>query len=201
MSRKELAKVIAEAIQTEVAASIETVTHTVETALQNEIVPAIAGRVEETLQTELLQTAVPTLAQEVESALLSASEDTPMRRATDSPPQHSAAERVPRRTGNVGGGGARVFYVSIPGKQRIKEQLSARAGQVMAFIDRNRKASSAAIQAALKVNRNVIAGAVHELKKAGVIRVEDFSPAVATASEYQRRVRKPAPKAPAKRKK
>lgn len=190
MSRKELAKVIADAIQTEIGSGIEAAAHKVEQALQTEIVPAIAVAVEESLQSELLATAVPALAHEVEEALVNIGSENQMRRSTDvelTTRTAAAAGPAPRRTTSVGTTGARVFYVGIPGRAQIKKELSARAGQVMAFIDRNRKASSAALQAALKVNRNVIAGAVHELKKAGVVRVEAFGPTVATAAEYQPR--------------
>jgi hypothetical protein len=95
---------------------------------------------------------------------------------------------TPRLTGR--GIGGRVMYVALPGRGKAKTQLSARAKQVMAFIERNsRMATSAALQGALRVNRNVIAGAIHELKQAGVIRTEVFNEGgreVETAHSYHR---------------
>lgn len=79
---------------------------------------------------------------------------------------------TPSLTGRAGG--ARVMYVAIPGKGRNRAALSDRAAQVLAFLDKNRKASSGALQVALGVNRNVIAGAVHELKQAGVVTTQAF---------------------------
>lgn len=69
--------------------------------------------------------------------------------------------------------GARVMYVALPGTGRKSlNVLSPRAKQVMAYINRNRRASSGALQVALSVNRNVIAGAIHELKQAGFVRAD-----------------------------
>lgn len=83
-------------------------------------------------------------------------------------------------------GGSRTMYVPLPGTgSRFK--LSPRAQQVYSFLTRNRKASPGALQAGLKVNRNVIAGAVHELKRKHAIRVERSASTrqpVATAAEY-----------------
>lgn len=67
----------------------------------------------------------------------------------------------------------RVLYVAIPGSGRGKKTrgvLSRRATQVLIQIERKRRVSSKGLQSALRVNRNVIAGAVHELKKAGFVK-------------------------------
>lgn len=68
--------------------------------------------------------------------------------------------RVPRT-------GGRVMYVALPGTGRKSQNvLSNRAKQVLGAINRRRRATAAALQDTLKVNRNVIAGAIHELKQA-----------------------------------
>jgi DNA segregation ATPase FtsK/SpoIIIE-like protein len=92
--------------------------------------------------------------------------------------------------------GGRVMYVALPGTgSKSKDVLSPRAQQVMAFLARNRKASSQALQKALKVNRNVIAGAVHELKQAKFVRSERFEPdQVAAESRPRRAVAADAPR-------
>lgn len=79
-------------------------------------------------------------------------------------------------TGRMPLQGARVLYMTLPGtkadriyKKARAAKLSARATEVLAFLVKQQKASSAALQKGLKVNRNVIAGAVHELKQAGLI--------------------------------
>lgn len=62
-----------------------------------------------------------------------------------------------------------VIYVALrPAKRRVK--LSRRAIQVLRAVRKTRQATSHALQVALNVNRNVIAGAVHELKQAGVLK-------------------------------
>jgi hypothetical protein len=75
---------------------------------------------------------------------------------------------TPRITGRVVGG--RVMYVALPGKGKNREALSRRAGQVLAAIARKKEATSKALQGALRVNRNVIAGAIHELKQAKLVK-------------------------------
>ena len=89
--------------------------------------------------------------------------------------------------------GGRIMYVPLPGTGR-RFQLSPRAQQVFSFLTRNRKASPKALQVALKVNRNVIAGAVHELKAKHAIRTESVGPSgrrlVETAAEHAPRKRR-----------
>lgn len=80
---------------------------------------------------------------------------------------------TPRLTGRRLG--SRVMYVALPGRGKAKTNLSVRAAQVMKFLERNTRATSKSLQVALRVNRNVIAGAVHELKQAGVIRTEEYN--------------------------
>lgn len=74
-----------------------------------------------------------------------------------------------------GTGTGRVLYVAMPGRGRNRAEVSARAAQVMEFIAKHKNATSAAIQAQLKVNRNVVAGAVHELKRAKLVRSEPIT--------------------------
>lgn len=82
---------------------------------------------------------------------------------------------TPRLTGrHQATGGRRVLYVALGGSAKAREALSQRAGQVHTFLARKRKATAAAIMSALRVNRNVVAGAVHELKKAKLIRSEEM---------------------------
>lgn len=72
--------------------------------------------------------------------------------------------------------GGRVMYVALPGSgSKSKNALSPRAKQVLAYLNRNRRGTAKALQAALRVNRNVIAGAMHELKQAGFVRSEAFA--------------------------
>lgn len=75
---------------------------------------------------------------------------------------------TPRITGR--GIGGRVMYVPLPGQKRIRATLSARAAQVLDAIERQNANTSAQIQATLKVNRNVVAGAIHELKQFKLVR-------------------------------
>lgn len=71
---------------------------------------------------------------------------------------------TPRITGSRMIGG-RVMYVPLPGSQRSRAALSKRAAEVLAIIQQNHAATSGQIQATLHVNRNVVAGAIHELKQ------------------------------------
>lgn len=106
---------------------------------------------------------------------------------------------TPRITGRAPG--SRVMYVAMPGRGKNREALSARAQQVYSFLMRNRKGSSAALQSALGVNRNVISGAIHELKTKGLVKPEVFggrAPAQ-SAAEYVPRRRKPAAKKTSRR--
>lgn len=82
-------------------------------------------------------------------------------------PRISQVRRTPE--GKLAG---RVMYVALPGSPKKSQNvLSHRAQQVLATINRQRKATSAALQDALTVNRNVIAGAIHELKQARFVKV------------------------------
>jgi hypothetical protein len=75
----------------------------------------------------------------------------------------------PARQATIGG---RVMYVALAGSKRAREALSARAAEVLGAVEKARQATSADLQRLLKVNRNVIAGAVHELKQAALLRSE-----------------------------
>lgn len=69
-----------------------------------------------------------------------------------------------------GTGAGRVMYVAVPGRGKNRKELTARASEVLSFLNKKHKATSAALQKGLKVNRNVIAGAIHELKEAGFVK-------------------------------
>lgn len=87
----------------------------------------------------------------------------------------------------------RVMYVALPGSKRKSQNvLSRRAQQVMGQINRTGRTTAAALMDALEVNRNVIAGAVHELKQAGFLATEALTsgPAYQTAAGYKPRARK-----------
>lgn len=72
----------------------------------------------------------------------------------------------PLRTQAMAAG--RVEYVRLRGS--IKD-LSARASQLIQALDKHKGVGTASdMMGWLKVNRNVIAGALHELKQAGLIR-------------------------------
>lgn len=82
--------------------------------------------------------------------------------------------------GNLQG---RVMYVALPGSKRKSQNvLSRRAQQVLGQVNRTGRTTAAALMDTLEVNRNVIAGAVHELKQAGFLATE---PAMASGSGYQ----------------
>jgi DNA segregation ATPase FtsK/SpoIIIE-like protein len=68
-----------------------------------------------------------------------------------------------------GTGAGRVMYVALPGRGKNRKELSDRAEEVLGFLSKQHKATSAALQKGLRVNRNVIAGAIHELKQAGFV--------------------------------
>lgn len=87
-------------------------------------------------------------------------------------PRISQVRRAAGADGKVGFQG-RVMYVALPGTgSKSQNVLSPRAKQVLGQINRHRRATAAMLQEALEVNRNVIAGAVHELKKAGLVAAE-----------------------------
>lgn len=90
--------------------------------------------------------------------------------------------------------GRRVAYVAQPGSASKKRQgLTPRAKQVFGYLARHRRATAVALQKALRVNRNVIAGAVHELKQVGFVRSEALAGgAFQSASEYVRSRRRKA---------
>lgn len=83
----------------------------------------------------------------------------------------------------------RVMYVALPGSSRKSQNaLSHRAQQVFGHVKRNGRASAKALMVALEVNRNVIAGAVHELKQAGILASEPLmAGASQSAAEYHPR--------------
>lgn len=84
--------------------------------------------------------------------------------------------------GNLQG---RVMYVALPGSKRKSQNvLSHRAQQVMGLVNRTGRTTAAALMDALEVNRNVIAGAVHELKQAGFLATEALASAPGTRN-YQ----------------
>lgn len=96
----------------------------------------------------------------------------------------------------------RVMYVALPGSgNKSKNVLSHRAQQVLGTINRQRKATSAVIQDALDVNRNVIAGAIHELKQAKFVKAVPVGGPAAfeTANEFRPRTAKAAGKKTRKR--
>jgi hypothetical protein len=67
--------------------------------------------------------------------------------------------------------GGRVRYVALPGKGRNRANLSRRANQAYQVIARRKGgATTKAIQSALRVTRNSVAGAVHELKQLNIVR-------------------------------
>lgn len=75
----------------------------------------------------------------------------------------------------IPGTGGRVMYVALPGRGRNRKELSARATEVLQFVTQHKNVTSAAIQRGLRVNRNVIAGAMHELKQAGFVKSEPIT--------------------------
>lgn len=89
---------------------------------------------------------------------------------TDITPTRERVERVMNTP--IPGTGGRVLYVHIPGSGKNRAALSRRAAEVLAFITKARGASSADLQRGLHVNRNVIAGAIHELKQAHCVEAE-----------------------------
>lgn len=72
----------------------------------------------------------------------------------------------------IPGTGPRVRYVVLPGRGIHRRKLNARAREVLKAIRKQRGATSAELQAFLKVNRNVVAGAVHRLRQARAIKSE-----------------------------
>ncbi len=85
----------------------------------------------------------------------------------------------------------RVLYVALPGGgSKSRNALSSRAKQVLGILNRRRKVTSAALQQALKVNRNVIAGAIHELRQARFVDSEPLMAGIETTSPKRKRARK-----------
>lgn len=65
----------------------------------------------------------------------------------------------------------RVMYAPLPGSERKAENvLSPRALRVYKALVKHKKLTSKALQETLKVNRNVIAGAIFECRSKGVVR-------------------------------
>lgn len=75
----------------------------------------------------------------------------------------------------IPGTGGRVMYVAVPGKGKNRKELTARSNEVLTFLNKKHKATSGALQKGLKVNRNVIAGAIHELKTAGFVKSQPLT--------------------------
>lgn len=72
----------------------------------------------------------------------------------------------------------RVFYTAVTnGSKRAVAALTPRAKQVYDYITKHRQPTAASLQTALKVNRNVIAGALHLLRQSKLVKSE---PAPAT---------------------
>lgn len=67
------------------------------------------------------------------------------------------------------------MYVAMPGRGKNRKELTARATEVLDFLTSHKNATSAVLQKGLKVNRNVIAGAIHELKQAGFVKSEPIN--------------------------
>lgn len=90
--------------------------------------------------------------------------------------------------------GGRVRYVPLPSGKRAQAQLTARAAQVLAFLQRKQAATADAVCKALEVNRNVVAGAMHELRQAKLVKSERIgfsgTKQVASAAEYSGRRRR-----------
>lgn len=72
----------------------------------------------------------------------------------------------------IPGLGPRVRYVVLPGRGIHRRKLNRRAREVLRAIRAQRGATSAELQRLLKVNRNVVAGAVHRLRQARAIKSE-----------------------------
>lgn len=70
----------------------------------------------------------------------------------------------------IPGTGSRVLYVAMPGRGKTRKAISSRATEVLTYLRKQRKATAADLMKALDVNRNVIAGAVYELRQAGLIK-------------------------------
>jgi hypothetical protein len=82
----------------------------------------------------------------------------------------------------------RVMYVALPGSKRKSQNvLSHRAQQVLGQVNRQGRATAAALMDALEVNRNVIAGAVHELKQAGFLASQPATVGSESAAGYKPR--------------
>lgn len=75
----------------------------------------------------------------------------------------------------IDGTGARVLYVALPGRGLHRREVTRRATQVLEYLERYKAASARELQRALKVNRNVISGAVFELRTAKLIRSQAIS--------------------------
>lgn len=66
--------------------------------------------------------------------------------------------------------GGRVTYVAIPGRGANRKRLTRRAAQVLAYVEKRRKATAADIMRAVRINRNALAGATHRLRSLGLLR-------------------------------
>lgn len=69
--------------------------------------------------------------------------------------------------------GPRVLYVVVPGRGVNRRTLTRRGQQFLAYIQkRGGKATAADLQRGLRVNRNVVSGAVFELRKKRIVKSE-----------------------------
>lgn len=72
--------------------------------------------------------------------------------------------------------GGRVSYVPLPGSTvKARNILSPRALQVYRAIAKQKRATSRDLQKAMRVNRNVIAGALAEMRAAGLVKSESVT--------------------------
>lgn len=88
----------------------------------------------------------------------------------DGPRRRTSSEPVteaPHRPGR-----AQVAYVALRGK--AEKELSPRARQVHALMRKHRKMTAADLRDGLHVNRNVIAGALHELRRTHLVKSEQI---------------------------
>ncbi len=99
---------------------------------------------------ELLKTEIPVMAQRIEGYL-------------------NAEMPFPRMTTR------QVLYVRIPGSGTAKGQrrhVTPRAAQVLAYLQKKKKATAAELQKHLGINRNVVSGAIFELRRKRLVRSE-----------------------------
>lgn len=105
-----------------------------------------------------------------------------------------APRRVPQSAGEQRSappaamrGGSRVIYVA-----RVKSaDVAARAQQMLDVINKKGgRATPLEVMSAMSVNRNVVAGAIHELKQAKAVTIQQAQPQAAAAAEYAPRTKR-----------